>query len=153
MDQTARLAYAAKLREEYERAAQEERAERERVAALDRCDECRKPKGERHDLLVLTSGLRMTVDSWHCTNPAPNCTAQACSHFVSNTPEQANRLVKWTAGHPGLSQIGVTWMACMAPDGKGADRLILTYRIAALERVIAVLEDEATIELLNSNKQ
>ncbi|WP_202920396.1 TraR/DksA C4-type zinc finger protein [Urbifossiella limnaea] len=118
----------ASVREENERMARE--------AARNCCKQCPHPKPERDEVVDLLNGVRLSVYVAHCQRPGPDCTALVYSHLLSEPPAVANRMVEHLAAVPELAAAGVSWLACLAPD---ADRLILTYRVPASERVAAAV--------------
>src|SRR5262245_35707420 len=94
MEEAERLARAARLREAALEAIREEDERMAREADLDRCDQCPHPKAERDEVVKLPNGVRLSVNVRHCQRPGPDCTALACSHLLSESPEVANRMVE-----------------------------------------------------------
>jgi hypothetical protein len=136
MDDPERLARAARLRDAAMRQVREENERLSREADRDNCAQCREPKAVRDEVVTLPNGVRLSVYVAHCQRPAADCTAQVCSHLVSEPPEAANRMVRWLAEQPELMAAGFGWTGCLQP---GVDRLMLTCRVPELPRLMAAV--------------
>lgn len=119
------------VREENERIARE--------AALACCAQCPEPKQERHEVVVLSNGIRMSIFVTHCRAPSEACTALVSSHLVSELPKVANAIVESLAADERLRAMGVGYLACGS-----SDRLVLTYRVPA------VLDVKAAVSMIDA---
>jgi hypothetical protein len=139
MDDPERVARGTRLRDAAMQQVREENERLAREAARDNCAQCPEAKATRDEVVSLPNGVQLSVYVAHCQRPAADCTAQVCAHLVSESPEAANRMVRWLAAQPDLKAAGVNWMASLAPGAAGADRLILTCRVPELARLTAAV--------------
>jgi hypothetical protein len=127
---------AASLREETMRVIAAENAERERSTAILNCDQCPKPKRELYQKLNLLNGVQLSLHTYRCESPGSECTAEVQSHFLSESPRVANRIVKSLVEQSDMKALCVSWVACLQMD---ADRFALTYPTPAEKIVVAAV--------------